>query len=160
MLLEMGLAEHDEFYDLSVSRGYSMNRSKSEFRLEALRRNVNLMAQDEEMAFEALDELDRSIMAGEGDYAGLDVSEREQLSGILSGKMGFLEREALVDTQAEYDNAMQTLKKPMISAIETNEASQQALASIARFRKLGQPQKARELELDFRVTNELSLIHI
>jgi len=156
MPLEMGLAEYNEHYDRSVARGYNMEMTKKQFRFRALGEGLNLLALDETKTFEDLDAVDEEIMRGQGDYAGLTREERESLAGVLSGKMQFLENEALVDAQTQFDNAKQTITNPYQSALEMQQAVQASESAIQAFRKAGQPVKARSLEIELAVNTEIA----
>jgi hypothetical protein len=156
MPLEMGLAEYNEHYDRSVARGYAMDMNKEQFRFAALGERLNLLALDDSKSYEELDAVEEEIMRGQGDYAGLARNEREALAGVLSGKMQFLENEALVDAQTQFDNAKQTITNPYQSALEMQQAVQESKSAIQTFRRAGQPEKARSLEIELGVNTEVA----
>ena len=70
--------------------------------------------------------------------------------------MQFLENEALVDAQTQFDNAKQTITNPYQSALEMQQAVQASESAIQTFRKAGQPVKARSLEIELAVNTEIA----
>jgi len=154
--LSVGLEKYSDFHDAMTARGISLSRTKEQFKFEALARDVNMMAQDDDMSFDVLNEVNKTIMRGQGDYEGLDVSERGRLSSILNGRMEYLGSQALVKAQSEFDDALATVSKNVTSFSAFYSAQRTAMQAIETYEKAGQFEKASAMRLELNVTEEVS----
>lgn len=154
MPLEMGLAEHDEHYDRSVARGYDMAMTKEQFRFAALGELLTVLSLDETKTFGDLDAVDEKIMRGLDEYSGLGREQREALSGILDGRMQFLENEAIVSANETFTNTVASAEKAT-NPLFRDDILKDAYGAIQTMRDFGMPQKASEMQQTLDVARDV-----
>tara|TARA_Y100001972_G_C7665903_1_gene336624 strand:+ start:516 stop:2903 length:2388 start_codon:yes stop_codon:yes gene_type:complete len=150
--IEVAVAEYEEHYNRSTSRGYSMSRTPDQFRFDLTSERVNIFALDETKTLDQVEAEKEKILRGEEEYSGLDLSsEREPLANRLSDQIKFLENESVVAASESFANNMVSLEKSTAPGFRSS-ITENAKKSIQAMKNLRMPGRAAQMQQTLGIT--------
>lgn len=153
--IDFAVAEYAEHYERSISRGYAMNRTPEQFRYALTSERVNLFAMDESKTLDDVEAERERILRGEGEYAGLDLdSERKPLANRLGDQLKFLENEAVIAANEDFNDSLASASKATSPSFRTRFVGDMQ-KSIQTMRDLRMPDRAAAMEQTLAVTMQV-----